>query len=252
MGLFSRVRRLNGSAGAAAAAAAPPATNGAALASGAADVAAPNAPASNVAGDAPRPAPTATALRDGLQQLYSIRPSRDAFTAEGIKLIAKGAGVKAAALLGYEQRSARMHLLAHIGLDSEAVQILSGGTMVSAWDIPLRCLRNRRINVIEAAHENPFVPRPLVAISPRRLTIAALPFFHASTPVGVVVLFSPTARGFADGLLKALSVCALALSELPAAAATAPRPTEEEPTGAQPNLLRGLAALKAELVRLTE
>jgi CheY-like chemotaxis protein/predicted nucleic acid-binding Zn-ribbon protein len=148
-----------------------------------------------------------------------------------------------------------MRLLAHAGLDSEAVQILSGGQMVSAWDIPLRCLRNRRINVIEAAHENPFVPRALVAISPRRLTIAALPFFHASTPVGVIVLFSPTPRGFADGLLKALSqsmrVCALALSELPAAGSTTARALDEETSGAQPSLLRGLAALKAELVRLT-
>ena len=99
--------------------------------------------------------------------------------------------------------------------------------MVSGWDIPLRSLRNRRINVIEAAHENPFIPKPLVAISPRRLTIATMPFFHASTPIGVVVFFSPTPRGFADGLLKALSqslrVCALALSELPATAAAAQR-----------------------------
>jgi CheY-like chemotaxis protein len=164
--------------------------------------------------------------------------------------------VKAAALLGYEQRGSRMQLLAHVGLESDTLHVLSGDAMVGGWDIPMRSLRNRRINVIEAAHENPFVPRALVSISPRRLTIAALPFFHANAPVGVIVLFSPTPRGFADGLLKTLSqalrVCALALSELPISAAAAARAAAEEPTGAQPSLLRGLAALKAELARLTE
>ncbi len=250
MGLFSRVRRLNGST-------LPPET---ATAPGpAAGVEPPLDAAPPAVAPAAEPlrvsAPSANTLRDNLQQLYSIRPSRDAFAEEAVKLIAKGASVKALALLAYEQRAGRMQLLAHAGLDPDAVQILSGDSMVSAWDIPLRCLRNRRINVIEAAHENPFVPKPLVALSPRRLTIAALPFFHANTPVGVVVLFSPTPRGFADGLLKALSqslrVCALALSELPAAATAAARPADDEPAGAQPSLLRGLAALKVELARLT-
>ena len=96
----------------------------------------------------------------------------------------------------------------------------------------------------------------LVAISPRRLTIAAMPFFHANAPIGVVVLFSPTPRGFADGLLKTLSqslrVCALALSELPPSRGRAARAAEDEATAAQPSLLRGLAALKGELARLTE
>jgi chromosome segregation ATPase/CheY-like chemotaxis protein len=248
MSLFSRVRRLNGSA------ASPEPDPSAPAGPDAVPAIADSLP--ELDGVATPRAATVSALRDSLQQLYAIRPSRDAFAEEAIKLIAKGAGVKAAALLGYEQRGARMHLLAHIGLDSDAVQILGGSAMVSAWDIPLRCLHNRRINVIEAAHENPFVPRPLLGISPRRLTIAALPFFHASAPVGVVVLFSPTARAFADGLLKSLSqslrVCALALSELPAARAVGARPGEDDATGTQPNLLRGLAALKAELVRLTE
>ena len=250
MGLFSRVRRLNGSA--------LPVESGAAgaAADSAADLDAPPPAAARDAEAARATTPSVTSLRDGLQQLYALRPSRDAFAEEAVKLIAKGAGVKAAALLGYEPRGARIRLLAHTGLDAESQQILSGDSMVSAWDIPVRCLRNRRINVIEAAHENPFVPKALIAISPRRLTIAALPFFHANAPIGVAVLFSPTPRGFADGLLKALSqslrICALALSELPAAGTTTLRATDDDPTGAQPNLLRGLAALKAELARLTD
>ena len=249
MGLFSRVRRLNG--------AGLPAESVVSVAP-TLDLDTPVDPAPPPSFSSPPrpPAPSVGSLREGLQQLYSIRPSREAFAEETVKLIAKSAGVKAVALLGYEPRATRMRLLAHAGLEADAIQALSGDSMVSGWDIPLRSLRNRRINVIESAHENPFVPRSLVAISPRRLTIAALPFFHANSPIGVVVLFSPTARGCADGLLKALSqslrVCALALSELPVAGGTAARPVEELTGGAQPSLLRGLAALKAELARLTD
>ena len=256
MGLFSRVRRLNGSAAKTAAAAevvaetapepiAPPPLDDATDA------------ASTTFSGAPRPNGAGLGgLRDALQQLYSMRPSRDAFAEEAIKLIARAANVKAAALLSYEARGGRLHLLSHIGLEPDAVHVLSGDAMVSAWDIPLRSLRNRRINVIEAAHENPFVPRPLAAINPRRLTIAAIPFFHANAPIGALVLFSPTARGFADGPLKTLSqalrVCAAALSELPLSAAAQVRAVGEEAPSTQPNLLRGLAALKGELARLTE
>lgn len=242
MGLFSRARRLS----TAAAAAAPAGRDGTAASSAAGAVPLPRRPAGT----------GVSALREGLQQLYGIRPSRSAFAAEAVTLIAKAVGLPAVALLGYEPRGGRLLLLAHAGLEPDAVQTLSGESVGTGWDIPLRSLRNRRINVIEAAHENPFVPRPLVAISPRRLTIAAVPFFHANGPVGVVVLFSPTQRGFADGLLKALSqalrVCALALSELPSGVAVAPRGSGDESATVQPNLLRGLAALKGELARLTE
>ena len=242
MGLFSRARRVNGTA-------VP--VEAATIDEAGADTT--TAPAAAPAG-ALRVAAGVKSLRDALQHLYSIRPARDAFADEAVKLIAKSASVRAVALLSYESRGSRTRLLAQIGLDAEAAQTLNGDSMVSGWDIPLRSLRNRRINVIESAHENPFVPHALVAISPKRLTIATLPFFHANAPIGVVVLFSPTARGFADGLLKTLSqalrVCALALNELPAAAVAA-RPVDESPGGPQPSLLRGLAALKGELARLT-
>ncbi len=261
MGLFSRVRR------------APAAQSAAALEVDAAEpLAVPAAEPPEVepteSGEAPAAvamlsgAPTPrtsgaglSTLREGLQQIYAIRPSREAFAEEAIKLIARATSLRAAALLSYEARGGRMQLAAHVGLESDAVHVLSGDAMMSAWDIPVRSIRNRRINVIEAAHENPFVPRPLAAISPRRLTIAALPFFHANAPVGVVVLFSPTPRGFADGVLKTLSqalrVCAVALSELPPSAAATARAVEQEATPSQPTLLRGLAALKSELARLT-
>ncbi len=193
-------------------------------------------------------------LGDSLQQLYMRKPTREAFAEEALRLIAASAGVRTAALFNYEPRKERLHLIAHLNLEPEAVSVLSGQSALTTWDIPSRALRSRRISVIEAAHENPFVPKSLAAISPRRLTIATIPFYHATLPIGTVVLFSPTPRGFGDKLLQTLAqglrVCALGLAELPSAAVTEVRP--EETSADQPKLLRGLNALKAELARLRQ
>ena len=193
-------------------------------------------------------------LTESLQQVYALRPTREAFAEEALRLIAASAGVRTAALFGYEPRKERLRVIAHLNLEPDAVAVLAGESALSTWDIPSRALRNRRISVIEAAHENPFVPKPLVAINPRRLTIATIPFYHANQPVGTVVLFSPTARGFGDKLLQALAqglrVAAVGLAELPSAAVTEVHPSDT--TADQPKLLRGLNALKAELARLRQ
>jgi chromosome segregation ATPase len=188
-----------------------------------------------------------------MQHMYSLKPTREVFAEEAAKLLCRSAAAKAAALLTHEPRHDRMNLIASDGLDADAVQAMSGEGLRAAWDIPIRALRNRRINVIESAQTNPFVPKALVAINPRQLTIAVIPFYHGTTPVGVAVLFAPTQRGFPDGMLQAVSqalrVCAVAMVELPPAAAEMPRADDE--TRAQPTLLRGVATLKAELTRLT-
>jgi len=198
-----------------------------------------------------------TNLKEQLQQLFAGRPARDAFAQEALQLMAGVAAVPAAALLNYNVRKNQLRGLAHVGLEEEAVKALGGG-MGSSWDIPLRSLRNRRINVIESAHENPFVPDVLKAITGERLTIATIPFFHANTPIGVCVFFSAKPRAFADDTLRALSqglrVCGVAIHELPSAALVAKADVsavEEDGDNKQPNLLRGLAALKSELARLS-
>jgi CheY-like chemotaxis protein len=207
---------------------------------------------------APRPAPLrGRSLRDELHQLYLQRPLRAEFAQKALEIMAGVGGIKAAALLAHQQRPERMWLQAHVGLDAEAVRVLGSDAKTGGWDIPLRSLRNRRINVIESAQENPFVPPSLAAVNPRRLTIAVLPFFQGQLPVGVAVFFSPTHRGFPDtllqGLSQALRVCATALTELPADEAEATDSQRGEGDDRpQPNLLRGLNALKAELARLTQ
>ncbi len=193
-------------------------------------------------------------LREELHRLYSLRPSLDTFADEAIRLLVSESGVTAAAIFTYSTRKNQLNLLTMTGLDEESMTAIRA-SIGRTWDIPLRSIRNRRINVIDSAHENPFVPDAIKAISPQSLTIASIPFYHSSTPVGVAVLFSATMEPFSDNVLRSVSqglrVCGAAITELPKTS-SAVAPHFEESTGTeQPNLLRGLAALKAELVRLT-
>ncbi|MBI1814512.1 MAG: hypothetical protein HYR72_06010 [Deltaproteobacteria bacterium] len=158
-------------------------------------------------------------VRQRLLDLYGQRLAREDFAAQAIDLITKALGAPAGALLAYEQRRDRLVLIADVGLSAPAADVLGRGASGPTWDIPMRGLTNRRISVIEAAHQNPFVPRPLIEISPRRLAIATLPFFHGYTPAGVLVLFANKPHGFTDVQLQAvgqaLKVCGIAFAELP-------------------------------------
>jgi DNA-binding response OmpR family regulator/predicted nucleic acid-binding Zn-ribbon protein len=177
-----------------------------------------------------------TTLRQKLLDLYGARVPRDQFAAQAAELIVKALNAAAGALLVYEQRRNRLVLLGSTGLDPEACEALGGAQGAPGWDIPMRGLANRRISVIEAAQQNPFVPRPLIAVSPRRLTIATLPFFHGQAPAGVLVLFADKPRAFGDTQLQtvaqALKVCALAFAELPRTIGS--RPVDAEASGPAP------------------
>ncbi len=142
--------------------------------------------------------------------------SRRAFAVEMAKLVAQATRAKATVILGYQRRGGTLVLLADNGLPEEARAALAGGTQ-GAWDIPLRGLQNRRISVIEAAHQNPFVPRALTKSWPGGLCIVSLPVYYDYEPVGVVLLFAARARAFPDTQLQTLSqalrVCGRGLRE---------------------------------------
>jgi hypothetical protein len=142
--------------------------------------------------------------------------SRRAFAAEMAKLLAEAVRAKAAAVLGYERRSSSLVFLADHGLSNEARAALGSGAE-GAWDIPLRGLQNRRISVIEAAHQNPFVPRALTNFCPTGLCIVSLPVYYDYDAVGVVLLFAARSRAFPDAQLQTLSqalrVCGRGLRE---------------------------------------
>ena len=147
-------------------------------------------------------------------ELLGRRLSRRTFAAETARLIAGAVRVRAVAILGYDRRRDRLLLMAETGLPPEARLVLGGGADCT-WDIPLRGLRNRRIAVVEAAHQNPFVPPSLVELSPGGLCIACVPLYHDYDPVGVVLLFATSSRAFPDAHLQTLSqalrVCARGL-----------------------------------------
>lgn len=115
------------------------------------------APARSTSGDT---APAAEAVRlaglgNRFVELFARKLSREDLAAEIARLIAAATRVKAAAILGLDARRDRLRLLGEAGLSSDARAALGGGGDC-VWDIPLRGLRNRRISVISAAHQNPF------------------------------------------------------------------------------------------------
>jgi hypothetical protein len=160
-------------------------------------------------------------------ELFSRRLSRRTFAVETARLIAEAVRLRAVVVLGYDRRRNRLALLAEQGLRPEARAALGGGADCS-WDIPLRGLHNRRISVIEAAHQNPFVPKPLVDLSPSALCIASVPLYYDYEPVGVVLLVAAGSRAFPDTHLQTLSqalrVCARGLRDTSRSAGRAARP----------------------------
>lgn len=142
--------------------------------------------------------------------LFARRLPRLDFASEVARLLRDLLRLQAVAVLGYQVRRERLVLLAAEGLDTDAVAALGAGE-ACLWDIPNRCLRNRRISLIAHAHRNPFVPRSLAELSRRGLTVVAVPVLENDQPAGVVLLFAGGARAFADQdlytLSQALLVC---------------------------------------------
>ncbi len=193
-------------------------------------------------------------LREELHRLFSLRPSLDTFCDEGMRLLVDQTGITGAAIFTYSSRQHTLAPLTFRGLDESATASVRA-SVGRTWDIPLRSIRNRRINVIDAAHENPFVPEAIKEIGPEGLTIASIPFYHANAAVGVGVLFSTEDGGFSDSVLRSASqglrIFGAAIRDLPKTATTSTDFEEPDTAGTeQPNLLRGLTALKSELVRL--
>ena len=163
--------------------------------------------------------------------------------------IARATNTKAAALLTYEQRAAACSCRTSASRATRnSAQRRCDGQRVGH---PLRSIRNRRINVIESAHENPSC-QAAGGDQPAPPTIAAVPFFHANAdrrrravlPTPRVRRRSPqdaepVAAGVRPGAERAAAVRGRAR------ASSRKRPPPSRPS-------RGLAALKSELARLTQ
>jgi hypothetical protein len=202
---------------------------------------------------APAKSPAAaSALRDALEQLVARRLPREAFAAEALPLIARALGVEAAALVGCDAKRTRVFALASVGLAPKLLEQLLSPS--GRW-LALRSLNEHRITVFGSAHENPFVPKTIIgALGPQSLAIASIPFFHGSTPVGTLVLFSPHPGRFTDHALGALSqalrACAAMLAEpAPPAGTALPVPPPGAAPAAPPAAPEAAGADAAELAR---
>lgn len=170
-------------------------------------------------------------LRDALDQLIDANLPREAFAVELAHLIARTSAIRSVVLTTCEMQRSRVSVLASVGLDPKALEILV--SQAGRW-LSLRCLNEHRINVISPAAENPFVPLALVrAINVKSLAIASIPFYSGRVPVGAAILFASTPAALSDSTLsnlsQALRHCGKLLAEPEAAAA--PPATKLEPAG---------------------
>jgi len=157
-----------------------------------------------------------TGLGNRFLGLLGRRWSRRSFATEVAKLLAATTRARAVAVLAFERQRDRLVVLADCGLSNEA-RLTLGGALDTAWDIPLHGLRNRRISVVEAAHQNPLIPQSLRSLGTEGLCVVSLPLYYDTAPVGAVVLFAARSRAFSDAQLQTLSqalrVCGRGLRE---------------------------------------
>jgi len=182
-------------------------------------------------------------LQEAFHVLSVTKPHRRAFADKALGLIVECASVKTGAWLGWDAEGERWSVLATAGMEARITRALTELMEERRWELPARCMRTRRISVIEAAEKDLSVPRPLVAMHPRSLTIAALPLHDNNAPVGVLLLFTPERRAFPDNLLQVLSQTlragAEAIASLPASPevaipARAPVASTVKPAAAAP------------------
>ncbi|HYR96481.1 MAG TPA: GAF domain-containing protein, partial [Candidatus Binatus sp.] len=162
-----------------------------------------------------------------------------------LRAILDASGAAAGAICLYDRRHDLLRLAAESGLSDAGchrLRTIRRGDP-DGWDMPLQGLRNRRAYLIERAAKNRYVPA-LVEENARVGTVACLPLYAGSTPVGSIVLVTLTPRVLAereiDGLnqpLRALGRMieslrrrqAAAVGSLAPAAASAKPPAEGEP-----------------------
>jgi chromosome segregation ATPase/CheY-like chemotaxis protein len=105
----------------------------------------------------------------------------------------------------FDQRQQVLRLAAERGLSDEGCRSLRHVRrgLVGAWDMPLQSLINRRAYLIQNASQNRYVP-PLIEDAKAMRTVACLPLFTGTTPVGSLILVATTTTALSDDQLTAL------------------------------------------------
>src|SRR5207249_9348194 len=102
--------------------------------------------------------------------------------------IVEASGAAAGAVCLFDARREVLRLAAEEGLSDEGCHQLRTVRRgdIASWDMPLHGLMNRRAYLIESAAQNRYVP-PLVEAGAAIRTVACLPVYAGSVPVGSLV-----------------------------------------------------------------
>ena len=113
--------------------------------------------------------------------------------------IVEATGAAAGAVCLFDARREVLRLAAEEGLSDEGCRQLRTVRRgdIASWDMPLHGLMNRRAYLIESAAQNRYVP-PLVEAGAAVRTVACLPVYAGSIPVGSLVLITRTPRAFTE------------------------------------------------------
>lgn len=128
----------------------------------------------------------------------------DAFE-PALQAILETTGASAGALCLFDVRYGILRLTTEVGLSDEGCRRLRSVRRgdPASWDMPLHGLLNRRAYLIESASRNRYVPRLLAAGAPVR-TVACVPLYAETTPLGSLVLVTVAPRAFVERDIQAL------------------------------------------------
>ena len=129
--------------------------------------------------------------------------------------IIEATGAAAGAVCLFDSRREVLRLAAEEGLSDEGCRQLRTVRRgdIASWDMPLHGLMNRRAYLIESAAQNRYVP-PLVEAGAAVRTVACLPVYTGSVPVGSLVLITRTPRAFTERDLGGLQQPVRELAQL--------------------------------------
>ena len=146
---------------------------------------------------APRVSPRA-GLVERLRQIANECAPEDAIEA-ALQAIIEDFRATAGAVCGFDQRHSLLRLVSEVGLSDagcKRLRSIRNGDPTS-WEMPLRGVQNRCAYLIEKAGENRYVPPLLEGSSPLR-TIACVPLYEGSVPVGSLILLTTGGRAFVE------------------------------------------------------
>jgi len=190
----------------------------------------------------------AAVLADRLRAIAASEVPEDALQ-PALQAILQASGAQAGALCLFDVRYRLLRLAAEVGLSDEGCRLLRSVRQGDArgWEVPLRSLRDRRIERIEAApgtHHH----LPALVEAPIR-SVACVPLCAGETPFGSLVLVALEPRALSEGDIQQLEG---PLGEVVRMIAAARRVRAAEATPAAEDAVAAGAAERAELLAVAE